>query len=152
MNKSSTPVNTLFHCFEQGIIFNEWNCRSLKWNRPEVITFLCSTLLGLLKNDNPVLRARSSFLRWPWSEEFILSLSSTISKSILEDKELNLTMAECTPVFRTKTKMIAGNIKVARYSFSGSIPPKFERKLRRHKQRFVKINTTVVLDKDENLL
>ena len=43
-------------------------------------------------------------------------------------------------------------VKVARYSFSGSIPPKFERKLRRHKQRFVKINTTVVLDKDENLL
>ena len=42
--------------------------------------------------------------------------------------------------------------KVARYSFSGSIPPKFERKLRRHKQRFGKINTTVVLDKDENLL
>ena len=43
-------------------------------------------------------------------------------------------------------------LKVARYSFSGSIPPKFERKLRRHKQRFGKINTTVVLDKDENLL
>ena len=43
-------------------------------------------------------------------------------------------------------------LTVARYSFSGSIPPKFERKLRRHKQRFGKINTTVVLDKDENLL
>ena len=42
---------------------------------------------------------------------------------------------------------------MARYSFSGSIPrPKFERKLRRHKQRFGEINTTVVLDKDENLL
>ena len=43
-------------------------------------------------------------------------------------------------------------IKVARYSFSRSIPPKFEHKLRRHKQRFGKIHTTVVLDKDENLL
>ena len=43
-------------------------------------------------------------------------------------------------------------IKVARYSFSRSIPPKFERKLRRHKQRFGKIDTTVVLDKDETLL
>ena len=43
-------------------------------------------------------------------------------------------------------------IKVARYSFSGLIPPTFERKLRRHKQRFGKINTTVVLDKDENWL
>ena len=42
-------------------------------------------------------------------------------------------------------------IKVARYSFSRSIPPTFERKLRRHKQRFGKIDTTVVLDKDENL-
>ena len=44
------------------------------------------------------------------------------------------------------------HFKVARYSFSGSIPPTFERKLRRHKQRFGKIDTTVVLDKDENLL
>ena len=44
------------------------------------------------------------------------------------------------------------SLKVARYSFSRSIPSKFERKLRRHKQRFGKIDTTVVLDKDENLL
>ena len=44
------------------------------------------------------------------------------------------------------------SLKVARYSLSGSIPPKFERKLQRHKQRLGKINTTVVLDKDENLL
>ena len=44
--------------------------------------------------------------------------------------------------------------KVARYSFSGPIPPKFEYKLRRHKQSLGKIATTVVLpvDKDENLL
>ena len=47
---------------------------------------------------------------------------------------------------------INGRIKVARYSFSGPIPPKFEYKLRRHKQSFGKIVTTVVLDKDENLL
>ena len=45
-----------------------------------------------------------------------------------------------------------GIFKVARYSFSGSIPPKFEHKLRRHKQSFGKIAMTVVLDKDENLL
>ena len=44
------------------------------------------------------------------------------------------------------------SLKVARYSFSGPIPPKFERKLCRHKQSFGKIATTVVLDKDENLL
>ena len=43
-------------------------------------------------------------------------------------------------------------LKVARYSFSGPIPPKFEHKLRRHKQSFGKIAITVVLDKDENLL
>ena len=42
-------------------------------------------------------------------------------------------------------------IKVARYSFSGSIPAKFEHKLRRHKPIFGKIATTVVLDEDENL-
>ena len=41
---------------------------------------------------------------------------------------------------------------MARYSFSGSIPLKFEHKLGRHKQRFGKIDTTVVLNKDETLL
>ena len=46
----------------------------------------------------------------------------------------------------------AKRLKVARYSFSRSIPPKFESKLRRHKQRFGKIDTTVVLEKDETLL
>ena len=48
--------------------------------------------------------------------------------------------------------LIFSRIKVARYSFSTSIPPKFERKLRRHKQGFGKIDTTVVLDKEENWL
>ena len=43
-------------------------------------------------------------------------------------------------------------LKVAGYSFSGSIPPKFEHKLSCHKQRFGKIATTVLLDKGENLL
>ena len=41
---------------------------------------------------------------------------------------------------------------MAWYSFSGSIPLTFERRLRRHKQRFGKIDSTVVLNKDENLL
>ena len=44
-----------------------------------------------------------------------------------------------------------GDMKVPQYSFSGSIPAKSEHKLRRHKQTFGKIATTVVLDKDENL-
>ena len=43
-------------------------------------------------------------------------------------------------------------LKVARYSLPEAMPPKFENKLRRHKQSFEKIATTVVLDKDENLL
>ena len=46
----------------------------------------------------------------------------------------------------------SAELKVARYSFSGSIPLKFEHKLRRQKQSFGKIATTVVLDEDENLL
>ena len=36
------------------------------------------------------------------------------------------------------------NVKVARYSFSGPIPPKFEYKPRRHKQRFGNIATVVL--------
>ena len=35
------------------------------------------------------------------------------------------------------------HMKMAPYSFSGSIPAKFEHKLRRHKQTFGKITTTV---------
>ena len=46
----------------------------------------------------------------------------------------------------------SSDLKVAPYSFSRPVPPKFEDKLRRHKRSFVKIATTVVLDKDENLL
>ena len=40
---------------------------------------------------------------------------------------------------------------MARYSFSGTIPPKSEDKIRHYKERFRKIATTIVLDKDENL-
>ena len=60
------------------------------------------------------------------------------------------------PLFSRSTDVVVVNLvevlKVARYSFSRSKPPKFERKLRRHKQGFVKIDTTVVLDKEENWL
>ena len=38
----------------------------------------------------------------------------------------------------------------ARYSFSGSISPKFEHKLRGHKERFGKIASTIVLINDKN--
>ena len=41
---------------------------------------------------------------------------------------------------------------MAQYSFSGSIPLKFEHKLCSHKKRFGKMDTTVVLNKDETLL
>ena len=43
-------------------------------------------------------------------------------------------------------------VKVARYSFSGSIPPKFEHKLRRQKQRLGNIASKVVSDEDENFV
>ena len=57
-------------------------------------------------------------------------------------------------IFKTNIMIVglSDHLKVARYSFSRSVPPKFEHKLRRHKQSFGKITTTVVLDKDENLL
>ena len=55
-------------------------------------------------------------------------------------------------VFRARHGRVTRDLKVARYSFSRSIPPKFERKLRSHKQGFAKIDTTVVLDKEENWL
>ena len=54
--------------------------------------------------------------------------------------------------FGTLFRTLHINIKVARYSFSGSIPLNFEHKLRRQKQSFGKIATTVVLDEDEKLL
>ena len=43
-------------------------------------------------------------------------------------------------------------VKLARYSFSGSIPPKFEHKLRRNKERLGKSATKVLSDKDENFV
>ena len=56
----------------------------------------------------------------------------------------------CTAAFLLHILKVSA-AKVARYSFSGSIPTKFEHKLRYQKQRFGKIATTVVLDKDEIL-
>ena len=55
-------------------------------------------------------------------------------------------------IFQIQCQECFFQLTVARYSFSRSIPPKFERKLRRHKQGFGKIDTTVVLDKEENWL
>ena len=40
---------------------------------------------------------------------------------------------------RANSSSPTGWCSVSRYSFSGSIPPKFEHKLRRHKQRFGKL-------------
>ena len=51
-------------------------------------------------------------------------------------------------IMEIKVAEINAILKVARYSFSGSISPKFEHKLRHHTQSFGKI----VLDKDENFL
>ena len=66
-----------------------------------------------------------------------------------EKKDARKVEQTCPLMSRRSRKLL---IKVARYSFSGSIPLKFEHKLRRQKQSFGKIATTVVLDKDENLL
>ena len=62
-------------------------------------------------------------------------------------KQSNRNEGRCNKIGRTGIYM-----KMAPYSFSGSIPAKFEHKLRRHKQTFGKVATTGVLDKDENLL
>ena len=59
----------------------------------------------------------------------------------------------CKELFsHLERRRLFGGFKVVRYSFLERIPPTFERKLCRHKQRFGQINTTVVLDKDETLL
>ena len=66
---------------------------------------------------------------------------------------LHKTHRNCTIIARSSTNTVdlyasisqqTTRFKVARYSFSGSIPPKFELELRRHKQTFRKIATTVV--------
>ena len=54
--------------------------------------------------------------------------------------------------FAVRVWHCCGPLKVARYSFSGSILPKSEDKIHHYKQGFRKIATTIVLDKDENLL
>ena len=61
----------------------------------------------------------------------------------LLDSLINL---ECMAASSQKVLLIIFRLKVARYSFLGPIPPKFGHKLRRHKQSFGKIATTVVLD------
>ena len=77
-----------------------------------------------------------------------LKIRKSTSRRILTD-----TLSKLLKILNLNQIISAkSTLKVARYSFSKSIPPKFERKPCRHKQRFGEINTTVVLDKDENLL
>ena len=78
--------------------------------------------------------------------ELYLSKSND-RKSAKEGKNLY----ESGHVSEVEFNNISDCLKVARYSFSGSIPPKFEHKLRHQRQSFGKIATTVVSDKDENL-
>ena len=68
------------------------------------------------------------------------------------DPSIHLTVQDSQVHVEVNPSSLYVCIKVARYSFSGPIAPKFEHKLRRHKESFGKIATTVVLDKDENLL
>ena len=81
--------------------------------------------------------------------------SMTINK-LLSHESLKQTEVEIYFITTEKWKWMVNLmnccVKVARYSFSASTPPKFERKLPHHKQRFGNIATTVVLDKNENLL
>ena len=93
-----------------------------------------------------LLECMSTTLMLPFQQllYLILSPKSIVTWNILiaGSKLISLNVA--------KTEFMV--IKVARYSFSRPIPPNFEHKLSRHKQSFGKIATTVVLDKDENLL
>ena len=76
--------------------------------------------------------------------------------SVYLQKPAVLCQVCCLSQFWLKTQLTCKqsvfSFKVARCSFSGPVPPKFEHKLRRHKQSFGKIANTVVLDEDENLL
>ena len=49
-------------------------------------------------------------------------------------------------------QVVIALLKMAQYNYSGSVPHKSEHKLRCYKHRFGEIASTVVLDKDENLL
>ena len=69
-------------------------------------------------------------------------------RSACHTREAKNSQVQCDKSARPGSSI--DRLKVARYGFLGSIPPTFERKLRRNKQRFGKIDTTDVLDKDEN--
>ena len=83
------------------------------------------------------------------TQKVFLEKKKQIGSSVEDRNKLKRVIKACSRFYARISLLL---IKVARYSFSGPIPPKFEHKLRRHKQSFGKIATTVVLDKDENLL
>ena len=77
--------------------------------------------------------------------------SNENGKKTLRSNQQNL-QVQCTFLYISlpcfATSKLTETSQVARYSFSGSIPRKFEHKLRHHKQGFGKVVTTVVKDKD----
>ena len=95
------------------------------------------------------LQERGFLSGYNYTEGFPGKKRKQIGSSVEDRNKLKRVIKACSRFYARISLLL---IKVARYSFSGPIPPKFEHKLRRHKQSFGKIATTVVLDKDENLL
>ena len=88
-------------------------------------------------------------LRFPFWRNGLYLLYLKFSALIRDDKHFARVQGSAINkpiihIFSSAGRELA-TVKVARYSFSRSIPPKFERKLHRHKQGFV-------LDKEENWL
>ena len=76
-----------------------------------------------------------------------LNLRSRFKEKLCTFAELSGQISIC----RFGSVVFSALVKVARYSFSGSIAPKIEHRLRHHKQRFWTIATSVALNKGENL-
>ena len=118
----------------------------------QVVSQLDATFLNLLKTsegDVPAnIKRRMEGIE---NKEYVVLVAGALT-FYHHSKFFFLTQFDCDRSRDHYNAQIKQQLKVARYSFSRSIPPKFERKLRRHKQRFGKIDTTVVLDKEENWL
>ena len=84
--------------------------------------------------------------RYKWQTCYRTFIKYVLEKSAFSTL-LIFYFISCEVGRRTQPSSI--HLKVARYSFPGQIPPKFEHKLCHHKQSFEKIATTVVLDKED---
>ena len=109
------------------------------------------------QKSNRFYQQNNNFARPPRVFVNFFEGATRVSRQLSNGLKLNRQPSETGPFYRQPANVqinvscqkVSRYFKVERYNSSRSRTPKFEHELHRHKQRFGKIVTTIVLDKEK---